>query len=195
MTTELAPTTLSPIVLLEQSGALTRTGLDLPATLTYDQYVAVGRCLTGLGDMTKFAQGDLLLFGETGIYGDDYLQAVDEWGLSRHTLQNRAWVSSRVARSRRRENVSYSAHAEVAGLEPAQQEEWLSYVEGGGWTVAGLREQLTVAGLRPVKAAIAWTRAEVSLARKITDAAVDDGFGAWVIGSELMNELRVIAGE
>src|SRR4030042_3269726 len=39
--------------------------------------------------------------------------------------RNAAWVASRIESSRRREDLGWSCHAEVAPLEPADQDRWL----------------------------------------------------------------------
>ena len=52
------------------------------------------------------------------------------------------WVASAIQFSRRRENVAFSIHAEVAALPRAEQDEMLKRAEAEGWTRADARKKL-----------------------------------------------------
>ena len=43
------------------------------------------------------------------------------------------WVAHKFEISRRRENLSFSHHAEVTALEPAEQDDWLDRAEAEKW--------------------------------------------------------------
>jgi hypothetical protein len=86
--------------------------------------------------------GDLLNYGEK-VYGETYAQAETVTGLSRGTLMNYSSVCAHIPRSRRRENVPFSTHAEVAYLEPEEQEKWLEQAAVHGWTKSELRDART----------------------------------------------------
>jgi hypothetical protein len=51
-------------------------------------------------------------------------------------------VASRFEPSRRRPGLSFSHHAELAGLAPEDQELWLDRAEAGGLSVRALRTEL-----------------------------------------------------
>jgi hypothetical protein len=55
---------------------------------------------------------------------------------------NMAYVASRFEESRRRPGLSFSHHAELAGLAPEDQELWLDRAEAGGLSVRKLRAEL-----------------------------------------------------
>jgi hypothetical protein len=87
----------------------------------------------------EWAIADAINFGEAA-YGEMYSQWVEETGLAKHTLTNIAAVGRRVELSRRRDNVSFSHHAEVAYLPVPDQEKLLDTAESAGWTRYELRD-------------------------------------------------------
>lgn len=114
--------------MLERSGAATPTGLTLPPDMPYERFEALAFYIGTVHKATLWALGDLVNFGED-VYGHEAWQAidyaVDASGLSRHTIQNYAWVCRKVPRSRRHPKLSPSHHGEVAKMEPDEQESWL----------------------------------------------------------------------
>lgn len=134
---------------LERTGAITDTSLVLPPDLTYDQYDALACMFGQIHRQTAFLLGDLLNYGEK-VYGHTYAQASASTGLAEQTLMNYASVCSRIPRSRRRKQLAFSVHAEVASLPPREQEVWLTKAVDEGWTRSILREELA-----PVRAAVA----------------------------------------
>jgi len=125
---------------------LTATGLDLPRGLAFDQWERVGAALGAVVRATPWAIGDWLNYGETH-YGETYAQGMEVTGLDYATLATSKWVASRIEPSRRRESLSWSAHREVAGLEPEERDRWLDQAERGDgpdapWTRARLRQEL-----------------------------------------------------
>lgn len=65
---------------------------------------------------------------------------VEQTGRDLQTLKNLAWVASRFATSRRRDALSWSHHAEVAAMEPADADRLLELAERDGLSQKGLRE-------------------------------------------------------
>lgn len=123
---------------LEQAGAITKTSLSLPPDLPWDQYEALASMFGQLHRTSAWLIGDLLNFGEK-VYGETYVQAAALTGLSEQTLINYASVCKHVPRSRRRASLSFSVHAEVAYLDPPDQEEWLKKAVEQGWKRPQLR--------------------------------------------------------
>ena len=91
-------------------------------------------------------------YGETS-YGETYAQALDATDYSYQTLMDSKWISGRIKFSRRRENLSFSHHKEVAALDPEEQTFWLQRAEDEGWTRNELRraikEQSTLEPVAP----------------------------------------------
>src|SRR5690606_10905108 len=92
------------------------------------------------------------LYGERR-YGEACSQAA-EVGYATQTLYNAASIASRIEISRRRENLSFSHHAEVAYLERDEQETLLDKAEENGWTRNDLRQavRLFKRNLRAIEA-------------------------------------------
>lgn len=81
--------------------------------------------------------GDLLNEGERK-YGEMYAQVSAHTNLSEHTLANMKYVASRFESSRRRE-LSFTSHAEVAGLDPDVQDALLDKATENGWKTREIR--------------------------------------------------------
>jgi hypothetical protein len=102
--------------------------------------------LRTLGSMAKGHQwwvGDALVYGE-GRYGPDVFQAAGDSGLEEHTLVNWRWVASRVAPSRRRDDLSFTHHEAVARLDESQQEAMLETAATEKWSTRELREAVSI---------------------------------------------------
>lgn len=117
----------------------TETGLELPAQFDYERWRETGHFLGRVHRANGFWIGDWYVEGEKR-YGHEMAQAVDEIGLSDKTIRNYAWVAERVPLERRREDVTFSHHAEVAALAPAEQDALLEAVASEGLSVAALRK-------------------------------------------------------
>jgi hypothetical protein len=85
--------------------------------------------------------GDWINYGNAA-YGEKYSRAARITKHDVQTLMNMAYVASRYEISRRRENVSWSHHAELAALPAEAQERWLNRVERDALTVRDLRLEL-----------------------------------------------------
>jgi hypothetical protein len=83
--------------------------------------------------------GDALNFAERR-YGDTYTAWVEQTGLSENTLSTYRWVADRIPSLRRREDVGWSHHREVAALEPAAQDRLLERAAEKGMTRFELRQ-------------------------------------------------------
>lgn len=103
--------------------------------------------------------GDLAAFGIS-----KWPQAVKEFleasDFEKTTIEGAAWVCRNIEPSRRRDDVSFSVHKEVAGLLPAQQDEWLEHYVSqknkGPYSIsqfrADMRQQLAEPELREISA-------------------------------------------
>jgi len=129
-------------------GKVTRTSLILSAGLTFDDYQHLAHTLTLLEGACAWWWGDLLTQAEAAL-GEQYAQLVEE--KAARTLSNYAWVASKFPPARRREALSWSHHAEVAKLDPPDQDRWLEQAEAEGWTRAKLRAQVRGAGSKEPK--------------------------------------------
>mgnify|MGYP001561316687 CR=1 FL=1 len=121
--------------------AYTATALVLPLGMAFEEWAGLGRSLQQMGRSVRWWVGDWLAYGEKH-YGQTYTQAVEATGRKNQDLMNMNWVSSQVEISRRRDTLSWSHHAEVAALPPAEQDAFLAQAEAEGLTVAGLRQAI-----------------------------------------------------
>ena len=200
---------------LEVAGAADEVSLTLTdPSLPYDRWEALGRFLGSLGRRCSWYVGDWLIFGEA-LYGESAAQGVEATtreryseaervtGLDHGTLMNVRSVCSRVPRERRRPELPFSHHAEVASLEPDDQVFWLNRAVEDGLSRRALRDEIRgvtgePSGADPVepKEKDGPTRGErlEAAARRVWNEAISDG-GSWIVPSEPMELLAAALGE
>jgi len=126
---------------LETAGAITPVSLTLPDGVSYDKCESLAAMFGGLKRTTSFLIGDLLLYAKRE-HGEAYAQLAEATKLAAQTISNLESVCNRVPPSVRREMVPFHVHAEVAALEPKQQDKWLKLVEKNNWTRQQLRDEM-----------------------------------------------------
>jgi hypothetical protein len=109
--------------------------------LTITEWITQGRRLGAIGRSVAWWIGDWVNFGNQK-FGEKYSRAARITGYDVQSLMNMAYVASRFSGERRREQLSWSHHAELAGLEPGDQDAWLDRAELKRISVHGLREEL-----------------------------------------------------
>jgi hypothetical protein len=112
------------------------------ADLPYEEWLRQGSTFGVAGRNARWWLGDWLRYGATR-YGTKYTAAVRVTGYDRQTLMNLVYVATRFEISRRRENLSWSHHAELAAVDPQEQEHWLDRAITDKFSVRDLREELT----------------------------------------------------
>jgi N6-adenosine-specific RNA methylase IME4 len=120
---------------------LSATGLTFTQDVTYDEWSAIGERLQFIGKAVQFWIGDWIRYGEHR-FGEKYAQAVEATGYEEKTLRNAVYVAEHVDLSRRRDNLGFSHHSEVASLKPAAQEALLDLAEENELTVRELRDEV-----------------------------------------------------
>jgi hypothetical protein len=143
---------------------LTTTAWSPQRQLTAADWVRQGRWLGALGRASGWWIGDWLRYGNVR-YGERYGPAARVTGYDVQSLRNMAYVAGRFERPRRRESLSFSHHAELAGLAPDEQDLWLDRAEAGAWSVGSLRSELRCTRRR------AESRAALAEARRQRDKA------------------------
>ncbi len=121
--------------------AVTAVSWDAYRGMSLAEWVGHGRRLGVMGRGVGWWLGDWLRFGNAA-YGERYGPAARVTGYDRQSLMNMAYVASRVEPSRRREKLSWTHHAEVAALAPAEQDEWLDRAQREQMSARCLREAL-----------------------------------------------------
>lgn len=109
--------------------------------LAFSDWVLQGRRLGIVSRSAQWWVGDWLTYGNRR-YGDTYVKAAKITGYDVQSLMNMAYVASRFEISRRRETVSWSHHATLAALAPADQDHWLDRIVLDRLSVSCLRTEL-----------------------------------------------------
>jgi hypothetical protein len=125
---------------------LTATTWDAHQSITFPEWIEHGRRLGRMGRGIGWWIGDWLRFGNRA-YGERYAPAARVTGYERQSLMNMVYVASRVEPARRREQLSWSHHAEIAPLEPADQDAWLDRAQRDALSVRRLRAAIRNARL------------------------------------------------
>jgi hypothetical protein len=107
--------------------------------MSLSEWLAYGRRLGLMGRSAGWWIGDWLSYGNHA-FGERYVRASRITGYDAQTLMNMAYVASRFEVSRRRGELSWSHHAEIAALESEEQEYWLTRAETDRLSVRCLRE-------------------------------------------------------
>lgn len=110
-------------------------------SISLAEWKELGQSLKQIEGSVQFWIGDWVRFGENKGYisSKKYDEAEEATGLDRGTIQDYKWVAEKVPSSLRKEELTYSHHKEVAGLEQEKQIEFLN---------RAIAEKLTVRGLR-----------------------------------------------
>ncbi len=109
--------------------------------MDHPQWVAVGRRLGGISRSNQWWLGDWLRYG-TAKWGERYVEAAKITGYDVRSLANMASLAGCFHISRRRDNLTWSHHAVVAGLAQDEQEKWLDMAAAAKLSVADLRIEL-----------------------------------------------------
>lgn len=104
-------------------------------------WIATGRRLGAMSRSSQWWVGDWVRYGSER-WGEKYAQAAKITGYDVHSLRNMAYVASRFEASRRRDNLTWSHHAEIAPLELEEQELWLDRASQERLSVSDLRVEL-----------------------------------------------------
>jgi len=136
-----------PQLLLSVPGVeFTPTAMIVTGPLEYSAWALIGRKLQFMHGAIHWWLGDWIKEGERR-YGQTYAQAIQESPYTYGTLANDKFTAERVESSRRRENLSFSHHQEIAALEPDEQDFWLEQAESNAWTRQELRQAIRDARL------------------------------------------------
>lgn len=131
---------IDPLRDLEASGALTRTGLVLPNTITYERYEALGALLGEMHQVVQWACGDWLIAGEA-LFSEQESQASEIMNLSEESRKQYAWVAKKIPIEKRRRELSWGHHRAVASMkDERERDELLDQAVANRWTTRELEE-------------------------------------------------------
>ncbi len=115
--------------------------------LSFEDWVMTGRKLGTISRGSQWWVADWMAYG-SARWGEKYVMAAKVTGYDSQTLRNMVYVARSVDLSRRRDNLSWSHHAEVSALDPDEQEAWLDLASREGLSVSDLRIELRTARRR-----------------------------------------------
>jgi hypothetical protein len=128
-------------LLLDKSIVLKKSGLLFSRNPSLWSWECAGEQLLTFADSSTWWIADWLAYGEAA-FQDRYREAIKKTSLHYQTLRNYVWVARQFELSRRRDNLSFCHHAEVAALDRPEQEFWLRKAEELAWSRNQLREQV-----------------------------------------------------
>lgn len=126
---------LHPIIQVKKSGLLFAGN---PSLRSWEN---IGQQIISVMESSTWWIADWLAFGEVA-FQDRYLEAIKNTHLNYQTLRNYVWVARRFEFSRRRDTLSFGHHAEVAALDPPEQDYWLRKAEELGWSRNQMRHEV-----------------------------------------------------
>jgi hypothetical protein len=130
------------ITLGEPAGVhLTKSGLTFSRAISIEEWTDFGKNLKKIEAALQWWIGDWLNYGEKK-YGNKYTEALQLLEYEEKSLRNISSISKRIEMSRRRDNLSWSHHAEVAVLEPENQTKLLDWAEKEKVSVKELRTEV-----------------------------------------------------
>ena len=131
----------APTSSARRPAAVTSTAWSAGADLAVADWIRQGRWLGALGRGSGWWIGDWIRYGNAR-YGERYGLAVRVTGYDVQSLRNMAYVAGRFDAQRRRDRLSFSHHAELAGLPVEEQDLWLDRAEASALSVGSLRSEL-----------------------------------------------------
>lgn len=138
---DIAKRAIEPITLGDY--VLTEDGLEVHGKPAFREHEAVGEFIRRCHKASGWWLADWLNYGESRADFRRQLEAVlDHHIVSEKTARNLKYVGKSVPKSRRRGGVEISLAAEVASLEPDEQNDWLEQAVTGGWSRGELRKQI-----------------------------------------------------
>ena len=132
---------------------VTPIGLKIDDSITEEQYNGIVGRLKFITSSATWMWGDILAFGERK-YGRTYDEALRDSNLEYGTLAHAKVVCSRIELCRRRQNLPYGHHQEIASsfTDPAEQDNWLDKAETGGKNGGRMTQGELRAAIRTAKA-------------------------------------------
>lgn len=125
------------------------TALIIEGPLTWFEFLDLGGSFAIMKRALHFWIGDWFVYG-FDYWGEKAAQAIDPeiwtdggsgetFGYSMKTIQNDIFVCRNVAPSRRREELTFGHHSEIAAMDPDDQVDLLDRAVRRGWTVRKIR--------------------------------------------------------
>lgn len=131
----------SLVLINNPSIVLGNTSLRFVRSPSFNMWEEVGTRLFTVADSSTWWIADWLVLGES-VFQDRYLEAIRKTQLNYQTLRNYAWVARRIEEARRRDDLTFGHHAEVAALDQPEQNYWLRKAAEYQWSRNRLRSEI-----------------------------------------------------
>lgn len=115
-------------------------GREFETATTMEQWAEIGNSIYRDAESLQWVLADWAAFGEK--HWGALKEFCEGHGMNYGTLRNYAFIATNVEMSRRRDNLSFGHHQEVAPLQPEQQTHWLTKASVNHWSVAELRRRI-----------------------------------------------------
>lgn len=145
MTTDLVRAPVPVVTELRGVLEVTPVGLRIDEGIRFNDWVAILETSLRLTDGGCWYLADCVAFGWKKLRDDPSWRiyaTMIEAKYAKQSLYNVGSVARRVEISRRREILSFAHHAEVAALEPDEQDAWLDDAVSHNWSRNELRDEL-----------------------------------------------------
>jgi hypothetical protein len=144
----IAPSAQTPFLDLVKGGQLREVGLELPPSILVGDWQRVGHALGEAENLLRWAFADWWHHAELHQYGDrKKMVEAENWsGPGLQALMNASWVAKSIPPERRKRQLSFRHHAEVASLPVSEADELLEWCLPDGAkkprTVRELRQEI-----------------------------------------------------
>lgn len=135
---------MASVTVLPVRGDQSAMSLSLPDGQSFEDWEETGRSLASANKVLSWWIGDWWAAGSHRYGARAEIAAQGIFGREYQTLRNMASVCRAFTTSRRRDNLSFSHHAEVASLSPQKADALLAQAEVEGWSVKDLRVQAII---------------------------------------------------
>src|SRR5260221_14021918 len=123
---------------VQSSFAFERCGLTPIGTPTFEEWLSCWELIDKVESSKHWWIGDWLNYGKEE-WGEMYDKAIEQTGFDYETLRSDKYVASRVEFVRRRTNLSFGHHREVAPYTPQEQDILLERAETLGLSIKQFR--------------------------------------------------------
>lgn len=117
------------------------TSLTIKNEPSYEAWSECGDWLNYVQSGVQWWIGDWLNYGERR-WGEMAFQKLNGEDYAEKTLHNFKYVAAAIHSSRRREELNFSQHAEIASLPPCEQDRWLDKACANKLSTRELRRQI-----------------------------------------------------
>lgn len=105
----------------------TRVSIEIPEGTSFEDWSAIGDALKSVEGSIMWWVGDWACFGQR--YGEKYSEVIAATGYDYSTIAHAKSVADRIKFCRRRQNLAWAHHQEIAGLPEEEGDELLDWCE------------------------------------------------------------------